>query len=137
MQIKPLVKPTRTVISYKDLNYAWYSFVSKGMYMLFFYVHETAFFLSGLWMFRSHNIYLFPNINILMSIIKTRCTLKCTEFKLFSWVYLKIVVLAMLADNYNAFTVISLWAPVLSVSKSFASGSKLELLYIYWHHTLS
>jgi hypothetical protein len=34
MQIKPLVKPTRTVIGYKGLQYAWYSFVSKGMYML-------------------------------------------------------------------------------------------------------
>ena len=45
MQIKPLVKPTRAVINFKGLQYAWHDFVSKSMsILLFLQISQCLFF---------------------------------------------------------------------------------------------
>ena len=46
MQIKPLVKPTRTIINFRGLQYAWHDFVSKSMDTLLFFhkCHHDIFF---------------------------------------------------------------------------------------------
>jgi len=77
MQIKPLVKPTRAVINFKGLQYAWHDFVSKSMsILLFLQISQCLFFflfsnlgsynisLLCIWKkFPVRSAYLFVNIN--------------------------------------------------------------------------
>jgi hypothetical protein len=58
MQIKPLVKPTRAIINFRGLQYAWHDFVSKSMENITFSTcYNDMFYLVCI--LGSHNISLF------------------------------------------------------------------------------
>jgi hypothetical protein len=46
LQIKPLVEPTRTIINFTGLQYAWHDFFSKSMNTLLFSTNVTIIFFT-------------------------------------------------------------------------------------------